>query len=871
MKSKINKILYLLFFLILSFGASSQEQFNFDVTQIDILENGNKFIGTKRGTITSNDGIVIEANKFQYNKKSNILNANGNVKIIDSINNYEIYSENITYNKNNNFIFTNKNSKAFDLVNNIEISSVNFEYDMNKNIITAKNKAYIKNKIENYKISSDEFSYLKNKNKIYSTGKTTADIFSKYRFVSEDVTYLIKSKQLSSQKETVVKDKINLYKLDKFSYLIDKEILKGQNLLINTNYNLPTSDKYYFKSAIINFKEKSFLGKDTVINVKKDIFGDINNDPRIIGVSASSNNDQTKINKGVFTSCKKSENCTPWSIKASEITHDKKKSEISYDNAVLKIYDVPILYFPKFFHPDPTVKRKSGFLQPEFNSSNILGSSFTLPYYKMLSENKDFTVRPTWFDKNILMSHSEYRQINKNSKLIADFGFVKNYKSTTSERKKNLSHFFGQYDLDLELDNFNSSDLSIFVQRVSNDNYLKIFEPHIATSSVKPTSFNTLSNSMKIFLDSDNYYLESGIEVFQKLKNKKSDQYQYILPYYNFNRSIPWKTFNGNLNFSSSGTNDLNETNSLKTKIINNLNYNFSTLYNFGLKSNFNVNLKNISSVGKKATNYTSSPKLELISLFNFDLSLPLIKETDNYTNFLTPKILFKINPSDMKDSSSSTNTINVDNIFSENRLGLSDTFETGRSVTLGIDYKKEKNLDQYFEFKLATSFRDKEENFISNKTTLNKKNSNLFGAINSQLSNKIKLGYNFSIDNDYNTLEYNDFNASFSLNNIVTGFSFIEENGKLGDTNVLSNFFNYNINTNNSLKFKTRRNRKINLTEYYDLVYEYKNDCLTAGIKYNKTYYSDGDIKPSENLFFSITLIPLTSAEYKADDILEQ
>ena len=294
-------------------------------------------------------------------------------------------------------------------------------------------------------------------------------------------------------------------------------------------------------------------------------------------------------------------------------------------------------------------------------------------------------------------------------------------------------------------------------------------------------------------------------------------------------------------------------------------------MYNFGLKSNFNVNLKNISSVGKKATNYTSSPKLELISLFNFDLSLPLIKETDNYTNFLTPKILFKINPSDMKDSSSSTNTINVDNIFSENRLGLSDTFETGRSVTLGIDYKKEKSLDQYFEFKLATSFRDKEENFISNKTTLNKKNSNLFGAINSQLSNKIKLGYNFSIDNDYNTLEYNDFNASFSLNNIVTGFSFIEENGKLGDTNVLSNFFNYNINTNNSLKFKTRRNRKINLTEYYDLVYEYKNDCLTAGIKYNKTYYSDGDIKPSENLFFSITLIPLTSAEYKADDILEQ
>ena len=84
------------------------------------------------------------------------------------------------------------------------------------------------------------------------------------------------------------------------------------------------------------------------------------------------------------------------------------------------------------------------------------------------------------------------------------------------------------------------------------------------------------------------------------------------------------------------------------------------------------------------------------------------------------------------------------------------------------------------------------------------------------------------------------------------------------------SKFYNYNYDDNNLITFKTRRNRKINLTEYYDLVYEYKNDCLTAGIKYNKTYYSDGDLKPSENLMFSITLFPLTTYEYKANELLE-
>ena len=85
-----------------------------------------------------------------------------------------------------------------------------------------------------------------------------------------------------------------------------------------------------------------------------------------------------------------------------------------------------------------------------------------------------------------------------------------------------------------------------------------------------------------------------------------------------------------------------------------------------------------------------------------------------------------------------------------------------------------------------------------------------------------------------------------------------------MGSSNSLENIFEYKVDKNNFFSFKTRRNRKINLTEYYDLVYEYKIDCLTAGIKYNKTYYEDRDLKPSENIYFTISLFPLTSYEQK-------
>ena len=106
-------------------------------------------------------------------------------------------------------------------------------------------------------------------------------------------------------------------------------------------------------------------------------------------------------------------------------------------------------------------------------------------------------------------------------------------------------------------------------------------------------------------------------------------------------------------------------------------------------------------------------------------------------------------------------------------------------------------------------------------------------------------------------------------MNNIITNFNFIEENNEVGNTNVMKTSISYNPDNQNFFTFSTRRNRKINLTEYYDLVYEYKNDCLIAGIKYNKTYYSDRDLKPSENLLFTISLVPLTTYEYEADKIL--
>ena len=871
MKNNIFKITLILIANLFIQNVCYSDQFNFDVTEIEITENGNKFIGKKRGLITTEDGIEIDANQFEYDKKLNILNAKGDVKISDNINNYIIYTDKIIYYKNDEKIFTQNKSKGIDLNNNLIITANDFEYNLSLNILSAKSNVYLEDEVEDFKLRSDFIKYLKNDEKIVTKGNTTAEIKSKYNIKSKDIIFLRDEMEISSNNKTTITDKLNLYNLSKFKYLINTEELRGEKITISSNYQSPKTDNFYFSSAIINLKSQNFIAKNTEIKVHKNIFDNSENDPRIKGVSSTKKDEITTINKGVFTSCKINNNCPAWAIEASEIKHDKKKKEINYKNAVLKVFDVPVLYFPKFFHPDPTVIRKSGILKPVLNNSNVLGSSFTIPYYLVISDESDATFTPTLFDSGIKMVQNEFRKVGKNSNLLINFGHTRDYKSSTQNKKKNITYLFSKVDLDLGLKDYNSSKVFLNLEKVTNDTYLKIFDTTFNknTTSLKPNDNNKLSSGLKFVLNHDSYNLTAGFQAYENLQKSKNDRYQYVLPYYNLNKTLLPKFINGSINLFSGGSNTLNNTNQLKTRVTNNLSYSsLDFLSKSGFKNNFNINLKNLNSVGKNVSTYKNSPQIELSSLFEVNTSFPLRKKTVNYLNSLTPKISIRANPGDMKNHNETERIINTDNIFSIDRLGLEDSFETGRSLTVGIDYKKQmlNDMNKYFELKLASVLRDKEENFMPIKTTLNKKTSNIFGSLSTNYIKNLDLKYKFALDNNLDEMEYNDVSANFSLNNFVTSFNFIKEKGEMGDQNFTKNSISYEFNDKNQISFNTRRNRKINLTEFYNLVYEYKNDCLVAGINYKKTYYEDRDLKPIEDLLFTITLFPLTTFEQKID-----
>ena len=104
----------------------------------------------------------------------------------------------------------------------------------------------------------------------------------------------------------------------------------------------------------------------------------------------------TVLQSGAYTACEpcKDDPKKPplWQVKAARIIHNERERVIHYENASIEFFGVPVAYFPYFWHPDPTVKRQTGFLLPTWFSNSRVGTGVNIPYYWALSPNYDFTL-----------------------------------------------------------------------------------------------------------------------------------------------------------------------------------------------------------------------------------------------------------------------------------------------------------------------------------------------------------------------------------------------------------------------------------------------------------------------------------------------
>ena len=714
----------------------------------------------------------------------------------------------IRYIKNKSLLIVN-DGKIKKIDNNLEINSKVIQYNINQSNLYLKNNVQIKDNANNLEINTDEINYNLNK------------------------------RQIESSSNSEIKDNLgNIYRVSKFEYNLEDRIIKLSDLeVLDVDKN-----KFKIDLAFLDLEKKELIAKDISLNFK--ISDNSENEPRLKGRSLISNDKNTIVKKGTFTFCKKREKCPPWEMSAEEIKHDKKKKTIYYKNASLRIYDKKIFYFPKFFHPDPTVDRQSGFLIPRIQDNSTTGLSFNLPYFIALAENKDITLSPRFFAEDKLLFQSEFRQKNKNSNHIID---LSQYISNGENVK---GHMFYNLNSNFENDNFDEVEFNIQLEQVSDETYLKAYK--IESPIINNTS--NLTNSVGISLINEKSSLNTNLDIYEDLSKQDSDKYEYV-PNFSFS-----KILSENNTLYSKGYYKNYSTNITEKVLINNFEFNSSPKFlNNGIVNEKKLLLRNINSSASNSVKFKNKNSISLFPSFQTNYSLPLIKETTKSRNTLTPKLSLRLSSPHTKDVRTTDRKISYDNIYDLDRLGINEANEGGISLTYGYEHSIIEKLssEEKIKFAFANNLRFEENKDLPLNSNLGDKMSDFVGNFDYKPNKNLKFEYDFSLKNNLVDLNYELYGFEFYLKNLTTKFEYQNENNSNLKTSYLYNETLINLNDKNTLIFETRENKEKSFTEFYNLIYQYKIDCLTAALEYNKEYYNDQDLKPSENLFFKLSIMP--------------
>ena len=130
--------------------------------------------------------------------------------------------------------------------------------------------------------------------------------------------------------------------------------------------------------------------------------------------SDRSSGNYTVFENGVYTACApcKDDPKKPplWQVKGARIIHDQNEKMLYFETAQLEFFGVPIAYMPFFSTPDPTVKRKSGFLMPGFSEASTYGFATEIPYYWSIAPDMDATFSPRITTRQGVLMQAEFRQ-----------------------------------------------------------------------------------------------------------------------------------------------------------------------------------------------------------------------------------------------------------------------------------------------------------------------------------------------------------------------------------------------------------------------------------------------------------------------------
>ncbi len=563
----------------------------------------------------------------------------------------------------------------------------------------------------------------------------------------------------------------------------------------------------------------------------------LDDNSRIVGSSLVKNNEISKIENAEYTPCLEDDylikNCPGWKLKAGSIYQDNETKTIHYDHARIHLFNIPVLYLPYFSHPDPSVKKRSGFLMPTFETDQNLGDAFSMPIFYNIKSNMDLTFTPTLQSKSNDFYSFNFRHLSNLGLFNIDTSIDDN-----DDGSGTSNHLFFDGDI-----NNPYGSLKTFLQTSNNDTYMRKNKINKLTVLKSGINFERSTADSYLSIDTNSY----------KHLARQGQQWEYIYPriVYNIN-NIEDQIIGGNINLNNqfSFNKDLN--NSYSTLASSQINWHKNIIErNYGLAMENEVNFRIVSiSIDSKTSEDTRN--VRFYPQISSRISYPLIKSSENFSQTLAPIIMPILAP---YNNYTSTQSISNSNLFSSNRATSINEWESGPRINYGIEWFIDNNNANSAKFTIGQSIRKNKESsdtadeisdyYLTSNASLNK----------NYINNTIVIDRK---DVDIKSISMNTYSEIFDLRFKI---DYHYTSGKYASANEqVAIGGEYNFEKNFFLKFTGTKDIDTNKNIGYQYGLLYENNCLGIDLNYYRDLTIDRDIKESDGYSFTIVLKPFGS-----------
>lgn len=559
---------------------------------------------------------------------------------------------------------------------------------------------------------------------------------------------------------------------------------------------------------------------------------------RIVGSSFIKRENISGLDDAEYTPCLENdyliENCPGWKLKAKSIFQNNETKTIHYDHARIHLFNIPVFYLPYFSHPDPSVKKRSGFLMPTVETDQNLGDSFSIPIFYNIKSNQDITFTPTLQSKGNDFYSINYRQLNKNGLFNIDTSIDDN-----DDNGGTSSHFFFNGII-----NNPYGSLDTFLQTSNNDTYMR---------KNKINNLTVLKSGINFDKSNLNSYFSINAASYKHLAIQQGEQWEYIYPKIIYKvTDIKDRIFDGKLSIDNrfDYNKDLNDR--YTTLASSQINWHKNIIDNkYGLTFENAANFRMISiSIDSKNSKDTSNIRFypQISSMMRY----PLIKSSETFNQSLTPLVMPIIAP---YNNYTAPQTISNSNLFSNNRATSIKEWESGPRINYGVEWFIDNKINASARFIFGQSFRLNKNNADTTEELSDYYLSSDTSYKNNYINNTIVLDRN---DIDVKSISMNSYSKIYDL---ILKADYDYTSGKYSNVNEqLAIGGEYNFEKNFFLKFTGTKDvdKNKNIGYQYGLLYE--DNCLGIDLNYYRDMTIDRDIRESDGYSFTIVLKPFGS-----------